>query len=112
MPGIDVEAQRRLLTALEQELVRQIERPGDALTSVSPDNAIGRLTRMEALQAQQIGEAGKRRVQQRLFNVRKALASIDEGTYGRCVRCGGDVPPGRLEIMPEARVCVRCAGRG
>lgn len=67
---------------------------------------------MEALQAQQIGEAGKRRVEQRLFNVRKALASIDEGTYGRCVRCGGTVPAGRLEIMPEARVCVKCAGRG
>ncbi|NNE70133.1 MAG: hypothetical protein HKN29_07175 [Rhodothermales bacterium] len=111
MPGIDLEVQRRRLTELEKELVRQIERPEDAESSVSPDNAIGRLTRMEALQAQQIGEAGKRRVKQRLFNVRKALAALDEGTYGRCFRCGDQVPAGRLEIMPEARVCVKCAGR-
>lgn len=91
--------------------MRQVEEPDSSETSVSPDNAIGRLTRMEALQAQQIGEAGKRRLKNRLFNVRRALESIEAGTYGRCVRCGRSVPPGRLEIIPEARVCVSCSGR-
>jgi DnaK suppressor protein len=106
-----LDLQRRLLTELEAELVRQVQEPDSSETSVSPDNAIGRLTRMEALQAQQIGEAGKRRLKNRLFNVRKALKTIDAGTYGLCVRCGKPVPPGRLQIMPEARVCVACSGR-
>ncbi|MFT4604369.1 MAG: DnaK suppressor protein [Rhodothermales bacterium] len=111
MSDIDLNVQRRVLTELEEELRRQVEQPDASATSVAPDNAIGRLTRMEALQAQQIGEAGKRRLKQRLFKVRKALESIDAGTYGQCVRCGKGVPPGRLQIMPETRVCVACSGR-
>ena len=111
MEGLDLEQQRRVLEEIEDVIARQLSGPDDSTAPVAPDNAIGRLTRMEALQAQQIGQAGKRRLEQRLRNIRKALEAIDEGTYGTCVRCGDEVPAGRLQIMPEARLCVRCAAR-
>ena len=38
----------------------------------------------------------------------RALAKIDEGTYGKCERCGETIPPERLEAMPRARLCVPC----
>lgn len=37
-----------------------------------------------------------------------ALARIDEGSYGRCVKCGDMVPEGRLEAKPEAARCLSC----
>ncbi len=37
-----------------------------------------------------------------------ALARIDEGSYGRCVACGAEVPEGRLEAKPEAARCLGC----
>ncbi|GAA4150982.1 TraR/DksA family transcriptional regulator [Actinomadura keratinilytica] len=55
----------------------------------------------------------------RLENLRQSLVEIDdalrrlrEGAYGRCEGCGQAIPAGRLEILPYARFCVRCQGRG
>ncbi len=40
--------------------------------------------------------------------LREALARIDEGTYGKCERCGAEIPLERLEAIPTARLCVTC----
>ena len=39
-----------------------------------------------------------------------ALARLDAGTYGRCVRCEEPIGPERLEVLPAARYCVACQG--
>ena len=44
----------------------------------------------------------------KMAQIKKALARIDEGTYGLCAACGEAIDPGRLEIMPYAVFCVRC----
>jgi len=41
--------------------------------------------------------------------VKRALAKLDEGTYGECDACGAAIPEGRLEIHPWAVLCVPCA---
>jgi len=38
-----------------------------------------------------------------------ALARVDAGTYGICVRCGQPIPAARLEVRPTATMCVPCA---
>jgi DnaK suppressor protein len=38
----------------------------------------------------------------------EALERIEEGSYGRCVRCGEVLPEKRLDAVPWARHCVRC----
>jgi DnaK suppressor protein len=40
-----------------------------------------------------------------------ALGRIASGNYGRCAACGGPIPPARLDAMPTATTCVRCAQR-
>ena len=45
----------------------------------------------------------------RVVQLRAALARLDDGTYGRCVRCEGKIAPARLEAMPEVTVCIDCA---
>ncbi|MBO6576285.1 MAG: TraR/DksA C4-type zinc finger protein [Rhodothermales bacterium] len=108
---MDPDRFRQALEGLRFALLARLGGEVAADSSIVPDDAIGRLTRMEALQAQQIGQAGRRRLEGRLKNVEKALKALDDGTYGTCVVCGGEILAGRLEIMPEARSCVKCAAR-
>jgi RNA polymerase-binding transcription factor DksA len=44
-----------------------------------------------------------------LEQVERALAKLDQGTYGTCDSCGGPIPVKRLEALPESTLCVRCA---
>ena len=41
--------------------------------------------------------------------VRRALAKVDEGSYGRCDSCGGPIAPARLKAAPESALCIACA---
>jgi RNA polymerase-binding protein DksA len=41
-----------------------------------------------------------------------ALRKIDEGTYGRCERCGNEIAPERLEAIPYATQCIDCRRKG
>ena len=44
-----------------------------------------------------------------LERTERALAKLDEGTYGLCDVCGEPIAPKRLEAMPDVVTCVRCA---
>jgi DnaK suppressor protein len=44
-----------------------------------------------------------------LDRTERALAKLDEGTYGTCDACGGPIPPKRLQAMPDSVLCVACA---
>jgi DnaK suppressor protein len=43
--------------------------------------------------------------------IQDALARLKRGEYGYCERCGDEIPPGRLEAMPQATLCVDCQAR-
>ena len=76
---------------------------------VSPDNAIGRLTRMEAISSQNISEASLNSAQAKLVKLEKALSKVDLPNFGVCVRCKNPIPQGRIILMPENVLCVSCA---
>lgn len=44
----------------------------------------------------------------RMASIEDALRSIEKGTYGICERCGNPIPPERLEVKPEATLCLSC----
>lgn len=46
-----------------------------------------------------------------LAQIERALARIEDGSYGTCVRCGATIPAARLEAMPEAELCLTCKER-
>ena len=100
-----------ILHRLKDELQSLIATADPTKDSITPDKAIGRLTRMEAIRAQSMSAEGRRRQEKRLTAVQRALERIEKGTYGTCVRCGEPIPKGRLEIMAESAVCVECAAR-
>ncbi len=83
----------------------------DSSKPVSPDNAIGRLTRMEAINSKSISDASLANSKQRLTALQTSLKMIDDPGFGYCVHCEEPIPYKRLLIMPEARFCVVCAGK-
>lgn len=77
--------------------------------AVEPSVSLGRLTRMEALSEKGVNEyvlAQKRKDLEKLMN---ALNRIEKGNYGTCIRCGGEIPLGRLKAVPGALVCIPCS---
>jgi DnaK suppressor protein len=44
-----------------------------------------------------------------LERTERALAKLDDGTYGICDGCGAEIPPKRLQAMPDSSLCVACA---
>jgi DnaK suppressor protein len=76
---------------------------------IAPDNAIGRLTRMEAISDQNISEASLNSARAKLVKLEKALSKIDLPDFGICCRCANPISPGRIMLMPENVLCVLCA---
>ena len=77
---------------------------------VAPDNAIGRITRMEAINSKSINEAALRKARETLSGLERTLKTMDDPDFGLCCECEEPIPFGRLMIMPESDLCVQCAG--
>ena len=71
--------------------------------------AIGRLSRQDALLNQAMAKAGQTRRAQEQSRLRAALQRMEDGEYGYCSDCGEDIPPKRLELDLAATLCVSCA---
>ena len=70
---------------------------------------VGRLSRMDAMQAQAMSVETGRRRRQLLVEIDAALERIEEGYYGDCLECDEHIHPGRLEANPTATLCISCA---
>ena len=77
---------------------------------ISPDNAIGRLTRMDAINSKSINEAALNKAKQALSKMEDALTMINDPDFGLCRECEDPIPFARLMIVPESNLCVQCAG--
>lgn len=71
--------------------------------------AIGRLSRMDALQNQAMARASQVRRQVLRQRLMAALARMEEGEYGYCEDCGEAIVEGRLVLDPAATRCMSCA---
>ncbi|MBU0482152.1 MAG: TraR/DksA C4-type zinc finger protein [Proteobacteria bacterium] len=81
----------------------------DLARPVEPDNAIGRLTRMEAISARGISEAKLKDAKNRLIMLDQALSRADSKNFGNCRECGDPIRIARLKLLPETTLCVECA---
>jgi DnaK suppressor protein len=71
--------------------------------------SVGRLSRMDAMQQQEMAQAEARRRTSDLARIEIALNRVDEGEYGWCAECGEAIAYKRLEIDPAAHLCIGCA---
>ncbi|MCP4746031.1 MAG: conjugal transfer protein TraR [Desulfobacteraceae bacterium] len=93
------------LESLKKEIAsfKQLTKP------ISPDNAIGRLTRMEAISNKSINEAALEKSKNTLTKLERILATIDEPGFGCCSQCEEPIAYARLMAVPESDLCIQCA---
>ena len=72
---------------------------------------VGRLSRMEAMQAQQMAAETARRRTVEMQRIKAALKRIANDAFGYCLRCEEDISPARLDHDPSVTLCIDCARR-
>jgi DnaK suppressor protein len=93
---------------LEAELAR-ISAPPSESSGISFGKRVGDGTSMAVDRL--VDVAAHDHLRALLADVERALSKLQDGSYGVCDRCGADIAPERLEALPWAVLCVRCAGR-
>jgi DnaK suppressor protein len=101
----------KLITKRDNLLAIQATAENDRAPVELDQSKIGRLSRMDALQGQAMSEAVEARRQLELRQIEAALQRLEEGEYGFCLSCGGDIQTKRLELDPATPLCIGCAGK-
>lgn len=72
-------------------------------------SSVGRLSRMDAMQQQQMAKASARLVEQERRRIETALKRIEAEEYGYCILCDEDIAVKRLKFDPSLLTCISCA---
>lgn len=93
---------RRSLLERVRGLDRDVHHRDEPLSADFAEQAV-------ELENQEVMEALDGDARDELRRIDLALKRIEDGSYGVCVRCGNDINPERLEILPSATTCINCA---
>jgi len=84
----------------------------EAMTQpVKPENSLGRISRMDAIQNKSVMEMNLRNKKKKLSQLKLALGKLEHPGFGSCDTCGNEIQEGRLIFMPESTKCIHCASR-
>lgn len=109
MNPTDIDRFKQALLELKAELEGLEAGSGEATQPVQLDQqSVGRVSRGDAMQAQQMALEASRRRKDRLVRVDAALRRIESGDYGECFHCGDEIEIRRLEFDPTATRCTAC----
>lgn len=76
---------------------------------IAPNDAIGRLSRMDAINNKSVNEHLLIKAQSRLVKLQASLNRVEQLDYGLCKSCKNPIPVNRLIMLPETEKCVNCA---
>ncbi len=99
---------KRILEELKktEELILDYK---ESTKPISPENAIGRVSRMDAINNKSVVEAALRKAEEKFNKLKLVLDKVNDADFGLCMRCGNPIPIGRILLIPQSRNCVRCA---
>lgn len=101
---------REKLLAMKAEIEADHTASADSRSTVDLDQQrVGRLSRMDALQAQAMSAAVAGRRRSAVKRIEAALERIDEGEFGYCLECGDPIDERRLALDPASPVCAECS---
>jgi len=106
----NLEQIRQLLLKIQSELQEQEKTSKETGKPVELDQTkVGRISRMDAMQTQQMALDASRRRQLQLVKIENAFQRIDSGEYGYCLHCDEDIDIRRLIVDPTNTHCIECA---
>ena len=104
------------LKAVQQKLLNEIEITQHKITKyteickpIAPENAIGRISRMDAINNKSVVEAALREEKNKLQQLKIMRTKVTDTNFGSCVKCKKHITFGRLMIRPQSKFCVNCA---
>ena len=100
---------KKLLEELLVVTKGQIASLEDATQVISPDNAIGRVSRMDAIGNKAVNDSALQRTKSKINSLEISLESYGSFMFGCCDSCGMDISFKRLQAMPEVSICMNCA---
>ena len=104
---IDLDYFRTKLKELARQINSLAQQVDGAARPVELDQTrVGRLSRMDAMQGQAIAQASVTRRQAQTQALKKALARIVAGNFGRCLECDEFIALARLDIDPTVELCI------
>jgi DnaK suppressor protein len=96
-----------------KQMIKKLESEISALEEsaapVAPENSIGRISRMDAINNKSVVEASLRNRKKKLGKLHVALSNVHKPGFGQCSNCGAAINPKRLMLLPESNKCIRCA---
>ena len=104
--------QNKIKDKIHEEIAqteKQIASYKENTKPVVPDNAIGRISRMDAIVNKSVLKASLNQAEIRLNKLKYVLSKIESPDFGICIKCGRAIPVNRILIMPESLHCVNCA---
>jgi RNA polymerase-binding transcription factor DksA len=94
---------------LRQELEKTQERIAhlEGTLNEKLDSDLGRGD--PAVTQREVNRALMERLKAQAKELEQALSQLDQGRYGKCIKCGEPIHPDRLAVLPDTRLCIECA---
>ena len=92
----------------KEELKETLASMKESSRPVDLNDPIGRLSRMDAIQQQQMALNARKQMEINLQLVDAALDRLEKGEYGYCLQCEDEIDHKRLLAKPEAAFCTKC----
>ena len=103
-------AKESIIKSIE-ETQKDISNLKELTKPIPPENAIGRVSRMDAINNKSVSEAALTNAINKLSLLELALQKINHEDFGLCVRCKNEIPIQRILLMPQSNRCVHCASK-
>ena len=101
-------ALRQALEQKEENLLASMKAQSENIAPVSPDASLGRLTRLDAIQQQQMAKAQLAKAKKDLHKVQQILSHWDDESAGLCRSCEEPIGYERLKRVPDSLICMEC----
>lgn len=102
----EVSKQIELEISKTQEIIIEYR---EASQPIAPENAIGRLSRMDAINNQSVTKAALSKAEEKLKGLKYLKGRLTDPDFGKCARCKSEIPLPRMLFMPQSPFCVHCA---
>ena len=101
---------------IKEKIISEIEKTEKSVIEykeitkpIAPENAIGRVSRMDAINNKSVAEAALRKAEEKLEKLKYVQGQLGDKDFGLCLKCKKQIPIGRILLMPQIRYCVSCA---
>lgn len=104
----------QIKTIMEEKLAEAKEEVialSESTKSIAPDNAIGRVSRMDAIGNKAVNDMALQKAKYKIERLEYALSLYGTLEFGVCSECYQDISFKRLSAMPEIETCMNCAAR-